>query len=46
MGLAAPEGAYSVGWANAPLERQFRRYPGSTGDKITDYVVVVNIEEQ
>lgn len=45
MGMEAPDGVYSVGWADAPLERQFMGFPGAAGDKVT-YRVVVNIEEQ
>lgn len=46
MGLADPIGVYSVGWAPAPWEPQFKRYPGSAGDKIYDLRVVVNLEER
>jgi len=45
IGFAAPEGVYSVGWAAAPLERQFARYPGSAGDKIVTRVVI-NLQEE
>lgn len=47
MGFSAPDGVYSVGWGdNASMERQFKRYPASAGDKINEYRVVIEIEEE
>jgi hypothetical protein len=44
LGFAAPEGVYSVDWAEAPLEKVFRGFPGAAGDKI-DWDVSINFEE-
>lgn len=46
IGMAAPEGVYSVGFTGAPLERQFKVYPSAAGDKAAEARYVINIEEQ
>jgi hypothetical protein len=44
--LQAPEGIYNVDWSDAPLERQFMRYPAAAGDKEEwDIEVQVTFEE-
>jgi len=44
LGMAAPDGVYSVDWANAPLERVMLDTPLAAGDKIK-WAISVAFEE-
>jgi hypothetical protein len=44
ISMQAPEGAYTVAWADAPLEKQFAQFPSAVGDKI-EFGVTVTFEE-
>lgn len=44
IGMQAPDGVYTVSWADAPLEKQFESFPHAAGDKIK-MRAVVNFEE-
>jgi hypothetical protein len=46
LGLAAPEGVYTVDWASAALERQFYgKYPAPSDAKVHEYRVLVQFDE-
>jgi hypothetical protein len=44
LGLAAPDGTYSVHWSQGALEPELRQYPVQTGDPI-EFSVTVQFEE-
>ena len=45
LGMQAPEGTYSVHWAQNNLERNFRVFPQAAGATVLEYEVVVQFEE-
>jgi len=44
MGLAAPDGIYSVAWGKSDLEHRFGQFPAGVGDKYERRVVVSIVE--
>lgn len=44
MGLAAPEGVYTVAWGKSDIEHRFTEFPVGAGDKY-EWRTVVNIVE-
>lgn len=45
LGMKAPEGTYTVHWAQSSIEKNFRVFPVAAGATTIEYEVIVQFEE-